>query len=308
LTFILCSPEDKYSLVQFQTNLKEAPMSMNKKLKIIIISDGTGETATAVSRAAMAQFTDRDVLFTRYKNARSKEQIEAIFTQAAIHHDLIIYTMVVPELREFTAKLSKEKHVRSLDLLGPTLTMFSNYFEKEPNAEPGLLHAINDAYFNRVAAMEFTLNHDDGQHLKSLHLADVILIGVSRTSKTPLSVYLSQHGIKTCNIPLIKDSPLPQELLEVDQRKIFALTIEPEALMEIRKKRLSRIGAGKHSGNYADEKKVLEELEWANKLFSENKRWPIFNVTNKAIEETAAEIIRLLNMRENNIFKQKKRS
>ncbi|RLA62894.1 MAG: kinase/pyrophosphorylase [Epsilonproteobacteria bacterium] len=282
-------------------------MGENKKLKIIIISDGTGETATAVSKAAMAQFPDKDVFFTRYKNIRSSEQIEAIFTEAAIHHDLIIYTMVSPELRQFTARISKEKYVRSLDLLGPTLTVFANYFEQEPSAEPGLLHAINDDYFNRVAAMEFTLNHDDGRHLKSLHLADVILVGVSRTSKTPLSVYLSQLGIKTCNIPLIKDSSLPKELFEVDQRKIFALTIDPDALMQIRKKRLSRIGANMHSGDYADEKKVLEELEWANQLFKENKRWPIYNVTNKAIEETAAEIIRLRNMRENNIFKQTKR-
>jgi len=283
------------------------PVGVNKKLKIIIISDGTGETATAVSRAAMAQFPDKDVFFTRYKNIRSNEQIEAIFNEAAIHHDLIIYTIVSPELRAFTAQLSKEKYVRSIDLLGPTLTIFANYFEQEPSAEPGLLHAVNDDYFNRVAAMEFTLNHDDGRHLKSLHLADVILIGVSRTSKTPLAVYLSQLGMKTCNIPLIKNAPLPKELFEVDQRKIFALTIEPEALMQIRKKRLSRIGADMHSGDYADEKKVLEELEWANQLFRKNKRWPIFNVTNKAIEETAAEIMRLINMREHNIFKQAKR-
>ena len=128
----------------------------------------------------------------------------------------------------------------------------------------------------------------------------------SRTSKTPLSVYLSQHGIKVVNIPMIKDQPLPTELLEVDQRKIFALTIDPDSLSEIRKNRLQRLGADKHQGEYAEHNKIVEEIEWANNIFKENKRWPVFNVTDKALEETAADILKLLNMRRNNIFKQSK--
>ncbi|MBT3583493.1 MAG: kinase/pyrophosphorylase [Halobacteriovoraceae bacterium] len=278
----------------------------NKRLKIIIISDGTGETATALCRAVMTQFNDKDVYFTRYKSVRTIEQIEAIFTEAAIHHDLIIYTMVDNKLRQEVEASARKNHVRALDLLGPALTAFSNYFDQEPINEPGLLHQVNDDYFNRVAAMEFTLNHDDGRNLESLHLADVILVGISRTSKTPLSVYLSQHGIKVVNVPLVMGTPLPKQLSEVDQRKIFGLTIDVDALREIRKKRLSRLGADRHTGNYADHAKVIEELEWANGVFEENKRWPVFNVTNKALEETAAEIMKLLNMRKNNIFKQKK--
>ena len=162
-----------------------------QKLKIIIISDGTGETATAISRAVMAQFKEREVFFTRYKNIRTTEQIDAIFNEAAVHHDLIIHTIVSGKLREYIAELSRSTHVRTLDLIGPALTAFSNYFNQEPMSEPGLLHAVNDEYYRRVEAMEFTLNHDDGRNLNSLHLADVILVGVSRTSKTPLSVYLS---------------------------------------------------------------------------------------------------------------------
>ena len=173
-------------------------------------------------------------------------------------------------------------------------------------SEPGLLHAVNDEYYKRVEAMEFTLNHDDGRNLESLHLTDVILIGVSRTSKTPLSVYLSQHGIKVVNIPMIKGQPLPKELFEVDQRKIFALTIDAHSLSEIRKNRLQRLGANRHQGDYAEEDKIVEEIEWANNIFKENKRWPVFNVTDKALEETAADIMRLLNMRKNNVFKQSK--
>ncbi|MDD0853920.1 kinase/pyrophosphorylase [Halobacteriovorax sp. GB3] len=280
---------------------------LTKRLKIIIISDGTGETATAISRAIMTQFPERDVYFTRYKNVRSKDQITAIFDEAAIHHDLIIYTVVTSELREFIGEQARVKHVRALDLIGPALTTFANYFEQEPKAEPGLLHAVNDDYYKRVEAMEFTLNHDDGRNLASLHLADVILVGISRTSKTPLSVYLCQHGLKVVNIPIISNQPLPVELREVDQRKIFALTIDPDALMGIRRNRLTRLGAQNHTGDYADHMKVIEEIEWANELFAENKRWPVFNVTDKALEETAADIMKLINMRKNNIFKQLKR-
>ncbi len=281
-------------------------MNQKKRLKIIIISDGTGETATAISRAVMTQFKDRDVYFTRYKNVRTKEQIEAIFTEAAIHHDLIIYTIVTADLRESIAEIARIKRVRTLDLIGPALTVFANYFEEEPLSEPGLLHQVNDDYFKRVEAMEFTLNHDDGRNLESLHLADIVLVGISRTSKTPLSVFLSLHGYKVVNIPLIKGTELPRNLFKIDQRKIFALTIHPNALSNIRANRLNRLGAKNLTGDYANESNVMEELEWANKIFKENKRWPIFNVTDKALEETASEIIRLLNMRKNNIFKQTK--
>ncbi len=277
--------------------------SSQEKMKIVIISDGTGETATAIARAVMTQFKEKDVYFTRYKNVRNIEQLDSIFAEAAIHHDLIIYTIVAQNLRTHINELVRINHVRILDLLGPALTSFSNYFEQEPSSEPGLLHAVNDDYFKRVAAMEFTLNHDDGKHLESLHLADVILIGVSRTSKTPLSVYLSLRGIKVTNVPMIYGTPLPKALFEIDQRKIFALTIDPGNLMEIRKKRLDTLGS-KFMGDYADESKIMQEIEWANKIFKENKRWPVFDVTGRALEDVAAEIIKLISMRNSNFFKQ----
>lgn len=279
----------------------------NDKLKVIVISDGTGETASAITRAAMTQFDDRDIFFTRYKNIRTKEQINAIFQEAAIHHDIVIYTIVSVELRAYIAELSKRDHVRSVDVMGPLLTTFSNFFEAEPDYKPGLLHAVNDQYFNRVAAIEFTLNHDDGRNINSLEEADVILVGISRTSKTPLSMYLALEGIKTVNVPIVMGVPLHDKLFQVDQRKIFGLTIDADALFHIRKNRLSRLGLAKDEGDYADLSKVTEEIEWANQIFGANKRWPIFNVTGKALEETAAEIIKLLNMRKVNRFKQSKR-
>lgn len=282
-------------------------MQSNDKLKVIVISDGTGETASAITRAAMTQFQEKEIFFTRYKNIRSKEQIDAIFQEAAIHHDIVVYTIVSVELRAYIAELSKRDHVRSVDVLGPLLTAFSNFFESEPDYKPGLLHAVNDQYFKRVAAIEFTLNHDDGKNMNSLEEAEVILVGISRTSKTPLSMYLSLEGIKTVNVPIVMGVPLPDKLFQVDQRKIFGLTIDPETLFQIRKNRLSRLGLSKEEGDYADQSKVAEEIEWANQIFAQNKRWPIFNVTGKAVEETAAEITKLLNMRKVNRFKQSKR-
>ena len=279
----------------------------DKKLKLIIISDGTGETASSMAKAAIAQFKNTDVYFTRYKNVRSKEQIDAIFTEAGLHHDMIVYTVVSLELREYIAELSRKKFIRSVDLMGPILTAFSNFFDQEPTNEPGLLHAVNESYFKRVEAMEFTLNHDDGRNINSLHLADVILVGISRTSKTPLSMFLSLHGIKVVNVPIIEKQLLPDELFKVDQRKIFGLTIDPESLYAIRKNRLTRLGAEKHQGDYATMGSIVDEVEWANKIFAENKRWPVFNVTGKALEETAAEIMKLLNMRKTNIFKNQNR-
>jgi regulator of PEP synthase PpsR (kinase-PPPase family) len=282
-------------------------MQNNDKLKVVVISDGTGETASAITRAAMTQFQDKEIFFTRYKNIRSREQIDAIFQEAAIHHDIVVYTIVSVELRAYIADLSKRDHVRSVDVMGPLLGAFSNFFESEPNYQPGLLHAVNDQYFNRVAAIEFTLNHDDGRNISSLEEAEVILVGISRTSKTPLSMYLSLEGIKTVNVPIVMGVPLPDKLFQVDQRKIFGLTIDADALFQIRKNRLSRLGLSNDEGDYADVTKVSEEIEWANNIFSENKRWPVFNVTGKALEETAAEIIKLLNMRKVNRFKQSKR-
>ncbi|MEE2671883.1 MAG: pyruvate, water dikinase regulatory protein [Bdellovibrionota bacterium] len=281
-------------------------ISEKKNLKVVIISDGTGETAKSMTRAAITQFKSKEIFFTRYKNVRSKEHIDAIFQEAAINHDMVVYTIVSLELRNYVAEISKRDHVRSIDLLGPLLSGMANVFETEPDYQPGLLHAVNDRYFAKVSAVEFTLNHDDGRNINSLEECDIVLVGISRTSKTPLSIYLSLEGLKVVNIPIILNMPLPEKLFQIDQRNIFGLTIDPDALREIRQNRLSNLGTNA-TGDYADSRKVIEEIEWANKHFEENRRWPVFNVTNIALEETASEIIKLINMRSRNRFKQKKR-
>ena len=238
-------------------------MKNSQTLKVVIISDGTGETAAALSKATMTQFPDCEVFFTRYKNVRSAEQVKSILTEASLHHDLVIHTVVQAELRHLIEEIARQSGIKTLDLIGPALNIFSTYFNQEPSSQPGLLHIVDEHYFSRVAAMEFTLNHDDGRFLEDLDAADVVLIGVSRTSKTPLSVYLSQHGIKVINVPIIFGTEVPPKIFEIDQRKIFALTIDPDALISIRKQRLQQLGAADSQGDYAKEDKILEEIEWA---------------------------------------------
>src|SRR5688572_18873443 len=206
-----------------------------RELRIIVLSDGTGETAAQITKAAMVQFSDKEIYFTRYKNIRTKAQVEAIFDDAAIHHDLVVYTIVSPELRDFIATKAVEKKIPVIDLLGPLLNAMAAYFNLSPKSLPGLFHQVNDKYFRRIEEMEYTIAHDDGRDLTELDMADIIILGISRTSKTPLSMYLSHQGWKVCNIPIITGFELPPELNAPEvQRKIVCLTIKPDTLATIR--------------------------------------------------------------------------
>jgi regulator of PEP synthase PpsR (kinase-PPPase family) len=264
-----------------------------KELRIIILSDGTGETAAQITKAAMVQFSDKEIFFTRYKNIRTKAQVETIFDEAAIHHDMVVYTVVSPELREFVAEKAESKKVPAIDILGPLLNSMAVFFGMQPKSLPGLFHQVNDKYFRRIAAMEYTIAHDDGRDLTGLEYADIIIVGISRSSKTPLSMYLGHQGWKVANVPIIKDFELPEELKTVDQRKIVGLTISADELAKIRKARLERLGSS-DGGEYASIDTILEEIDYADQIFRKNKRWPVFNVTGKALEETASEIIKVM--------------
>jgi regulator of PEP synthase PpsR (kinase-PPPase family) len=262
--------------------------------RIILVSDGTGETAAQMTKAALVQFAEaEDAYFTRYKNVRNEAQIEAICDDASLNKDLLIYTIVSPQLRAFLQTKAREKSLTCVDLLGPLLMGLGGYFGYEPRAIAGLLHDVNESYFKRIEAMEYTIAHDDGRDLTSLEKADLVILGISRTSKTPLSMYLSHQGWRVVNIPLIYGFEVPKELQAIDQRRIIGLTIDPENLATIRRNRLERLGQDK-GGEYADPDKVNQEIEYATDLFKKNRRWPVFNVTGKALEETASEIIKLM--------------
>ena len=268
-------------------------MSANTIHRLIIVSDGTGETAAQMAKAAMVQFSEEDVYFTRYKNVRNEIQIEAICDDAAINKDLLIYTIVSPQLRAFLVSQARLKGIPCIDLLGPLLVGLAKYFGHEPKSIAGLLHDVNEAYFHRIEAMEYTIAHDDGRDLTGLEKADLVILGISRTSKTPLSMYLSHQGWRVANIPLIKGFEVPKEVFSLDQKRVICLTIDAQDLATIRRARLERLGQDK-GGDYADPESVNEEIEYATELFKKNRRWPVFNVTGKALEETASEIIKLM--------------
>jgi regulator of PEP synthase PpsR (kinase-PPPase family) len=264
--------------------------------RMIIVSDGTGETASNIVQAAMVQFGEFEPSYLRYKNIRTEKQIAAIFEDLQSERDLVIFTLVSASLRTMLLQKSREKNISCVDLLGSLLTGLANFFGTQPKMVAGLLHDVNENYFLRIDAMEYTISHDDGRDLTHLDAADLVILGVSRTSKTPLSMYLSTKGWKVANIPIIAGFTIPKEIFEIDQKKIVCLTIDLDDLAAIRRARLERLGH-ERGGEYADPQKVSDEIDYANELFRKNRKWPVFNVTGKALEETASEIVKLMSNR-----------
>jgi len=262
-------------------------------LTIFVLSDGTGETADQMIKAALVQYVRDGLKIIRYKNVRTENQVSSIFEEAHDLRAMVVYTVVSETLRVFIEKLSAQSGVSSVDLLGPLLTLLSKHLKKDPHSQPGLFHQVNEYYFKRIEAIEFTVKHDDGRYTDNLGMADIILVGLSRTSKTPLSIYLSYKGWKVANVPVVRDIPLPPRLFEVDQRKIIGLIIDPESLSRIRRERLIKMGED-GSGEYANFDRVVEEIEWCKDLFRKNRRWPVFDVSGKALEETAAEVEKVI--------------
>lgn len=244
-------------------------------------------------KAALVQFGPHTANLVRYKNIRESEQLDSVLEEATQEKGLVVYTLVSPELRTYLASLARDANIPCVDLLGPLLVGIGSFFGYEPKSIAGLLHNVNDQYFKKIEAMEYTLQHDDGKDLNRLEEADLIILGISRTSKTPLSMYLSHQGWKVVNIPVIKGFEIPPEILKIDQRKIVGLTIDPEDLTTIRRNRLNRLGQSQ-GGDYANPENVNEELTYSEEIFKRNRRWPIFNVTGKALEETAAEIMKVM--------------
>ena len=274
-------------------------MSFQNKLDIHILSDGTGETALAALKAVLVQYKhEEQVKIIRHKNIRSKEQMEAVFAKVKDRKDVtsvVVYTLIMPESRIHIKNFCKEYHVQCVDLLDQLIKILDSSLESKQK-QAGILRVVNDDYFKRIEAMDFFLRHDDGKLVEDLDKADIILVGVSRTSKTPLSLFLSNKGWKVSNIPLVHDIPPPENLFTVDQKKIVALTINPDYLLKIRKTRLEKFGYDPAGGHYASREKVYKEVSAIQSLFQKQK-WPVLNVTDIALEETAGEIIRIVSKR-----------
>ncbi len=268
-----------------------------KKGTIYIISDGTGETAATMIRAALVQYQDAEINIVRSKNVRTETQVESVIADAFENQGIIIHTVVSPQLKQVIQEQSASKGLLSVDLIGPLLTTLDEYFGGRPGAKSvGILRMVDDRYFKRIEAIEYTVKHDDGKCLTDLNDADIILVGISRTSKTPLSIFLSHKGWRVANIPLVLNSKLPKEVFEVDQRRIVGLLIDTSSLSRIRRNRLEKFGQDP-GGEYARLSYIEKEIEYAQDLFRQNRRWPVFNVTERALEETAAEIVRVISSR-----------
>lgn len=260
---------------------------------IYVCSDAVGETAEAVAKATLRQFSSEKVKIKRYGHLRTEDEIARIVAEAAQTGGFISYTLVQPELRELMREESVKHGVRAVDVMGPMMQAFVDTFGSFPRREPGLLHSIDEAYHKRIEAIEFAVKYDDGKDARGLMQAQVVLIGVSRTSKTPLSVFLSHKGIKTANLPLMPEVNPPVELKQGPGRLIVGLTMQPEHLLEIRSERLKSLGLPS-SAHYASQERIQEELDYAASVMA-SLDCPVIDVTNRAIEETAGIIIEWLN-------------
>ena len=263
---------------------------------IFIISDGTGDTAEKVVRAALHQFQGYLVHVRAFPNVTERDQLERLIRLASKEGAMLVTTLVRSDMRAAAAELAKRHRVRFTDLIGSLLGQLTMFLQTQPEGVPGRMHKADDAYFQRIEAVEFTVKADDGKEPRMLADADIILVGVSRTSKTPLSVFLAHKGYKVSNVPLVLERPLPRQLLSANPRRVFALTIDPESLQEIRRQRLKTMQVPGRT-NYSDMDYILAELEWAEDLYRQNPSWPVIDVTRKAVEETAAIIIKIMNDR-----------
>jgi hypothetical protein len=256
---------------------------------IYLLSDATGETAEKMVMAALTQFRDKPIRLKRISNVRTKTQVYEALDEALGHGALVVYTIVNRELAQLVHDECDGLGLTSLDLLTPLLLKVAQHVGRSPGETPGLLHGVDDAYFRRVEAIEFTVKHDDGQEPRNLHKADIILVGVSRTSKTPLAIYRAHRGWKVANVPLVKGIDLPPELREVDPKRVAGLVIDPHRLAEVRAARLRNLGQDPRVA-YADLEGIDDEIRFARDFFRRHS-WVVVDVTGKAVEETANEVL-----------------
>lgn len=256
---------------------------------IYVISDALGETAEFVSRAAAAQFNGIKTKIRRVPYVQDETHIDDILEEAVEEQAILVYTLVVNDLRLYIERRAKEKNLRTIDILSPVILALAEKTGFEPKNIPNITHRLDEQYFRKVEAVEFAVKYDDGKDPRGALYADVVLIGVSRTSKTPLSMYLAHKGIKTANIPLVPEVTPPRELFIIPPKKIFGLVLSPNKLNQIRSERLKTLGLGA-SADYANLNRIMEELEYAEQIM---KRIGCVTIetTTRAVEETASIIM-----------------
>ena len=266
---------------------------MSNTYQIYLISDSTGETLDRIFLALKAQFKNIEYKVLSYSFTRTENQILKILEEAKKNKNaVILYTIVDNNLAKYLANVSDEKKIPCFGVLGNLILNFSKILNQKASHEPSGQHALNDEYYERIEAIQFTMNHDDGNLTNDIDKSDIILVGVSRTSKTPTSIYLANRGFKTSNIPLVNENSLPKKLREDPNLTcVVGLSTEAERLVEIRKNRMSSLKETENK-NYTDIENIKKEIEDAKKTFKKYS-WPVIDVTRKSVEEAAASIIKI---------------
>lgn|SRR5574337_71265 len=267
------------------------PLTVGDRYQIFAVSDATGATAELVVRAALAQFQAAEVEVRRLSNIRTADEARRVIEAAQASNAIIVHTLVSEELRRVVLREGRERGVETIDLIGPLLLRLSDQLRVPPLLQPGLFRQLGQEYLQRIEAIEYTVKHDDGQHPLGLDHADIVLVGISRTSKTPLSVYLAGKGWRVANVPVILNLPLPGRLLTMNQDRIVGLIVSVDRLVELRRARLERKQAPVAEA-YAEAEKVRAELSYSRSLFRK-AGWPVIDMTNKSIEEAASELLAL---------------
>lgn len=259
------------------------------QVPIIVMSDGTGTTARETLDAAGKQFGQYNIVVANRPHVRDPSDIRLVISEAKLNNWLVVFTLVSEDLRRIVTEEARRQGVRTVDLLGPLLSSLADYLHAEPANKPGILHAVDEHYDEKISAYEFTRQHDDGKSLKSLHMADVVLVGASRTGKSPLTYQLALDGYFAANVPLVHGLEPPKELLMLDSRRIFCLTINPERLLEIRSQRMKRLMASQYKEVYADINFIYKELNYTHEL-AHAYQWKIIDTTAKSVEELAYDV------------------
>ena len=262
-------------------------------LKIFAVSDSIGEIADQVAEAAASQFND-EVKIKRVPYVKTLEDVEEVIKEIKEEENaMIVSTIITVNVREYLTQKAIESNLTVVNVLGPIINVASSLLNQQPQYDPGAMWKTDEAYFKRIEAMEFAMQYDDSKDYRGLKNADVVLVGLSRTSKTPLCMYLANKGIKAINIPLVPEVEIPNELYEIDKHKVFGLTINPLQLIAIRKRRLDKFHRIPSNIEYAGDARILEEFEFADKTMRKLGCKTI-DVTQRAIEDTALIIIKAL--------------
>ncbi|MFT0859995.1 pyruvate, water dikinase regulatory protein [Ancylobacter sp. G4_0304] len=258
-----------------------------------LVSDSTGETLISVGRAAAAQYSGVKPIEHIYPLVRSHKLLDKVISDIEAYPGIVLYTLTDPELRNRLKNYCTDNSVPVLSVLAPVVRLFQAYLGGVPTPRVGGQHQLDGEYFRRIDAMNYTVMHDDGQHTEGLEAADVVLLGISRSSKTPTAIYLANRGIKTGNIPLVPNLPIPPGLSELKHPLVVGLVASPERVVEIRRNRLLGLNAAQPNDAYIDRDSVAEEIAFSRRLCAKHD-WPVIDVTRRSIEETAAAIIGLL--------------